>query len=282
MNSLLENNAPIPGLRFLAPQDALAELQSGAALVDLRSDDLAEMKAFAVPSIFHIPHRTLATCISELPKDRLLVLADSSGVYTKTAARLLHDNGFTRIACLDGGMLAWDEASMPLNADPDSMMYGECSCVMRSQKSIMDMPQSILFLCVANSARSQLAEGLAKKLFPGLLVLSAGSHPTKVNPYAIEVLEEVGVNARYYFSKHVDDIDAKAVGVVITLCAEEVCPIFSGNVDRLHWPLPDPASDDPTLGREAMLERFRTTRDEIQRRLEVFGRERGLLDSGKK
>ncbi|HWQ09821.1 MAG TPA: rhodanese-like domain-containing protein, partial [Holophaga sp.] len=242
MDPLSANNAPVPGLRFLSPKDALVELQAGASLVDLRSDELVEMKSFAVPSVFHVPHRSLETCLSELPKDRLLVLADSSGVYTKAAARLLHANGFVQLACLDGGMLAWDEARMPLKTDPDSMMYGECSCVMRSQKSSLEMPQSILFLCVANSARSQIAEGLAKKLFPGLLVLSAGSHPGKVNPYAIEVLGEVGVNARYYFSKDVKDIDAKAVGVVITLCAEEVCPVFSGNVDRLHWPLPDPVS----------------------------------------
>ena len=279
MSSLLENNAPVPGLRFLSPQDAHAALQAGASLVDLRSDELVEMKAFAVPSIFHVPHRSLATCLPELPQDRLLILADSSGVYTKAAARLLHENGFTRIACLDGGMLAWDEAGMPLDADPDSMMYGECACVMKSRKSTQDMVQSILFLCVSNSARSQIAEGLAKKLFPGLLVLSAGSRPGKVDPYAVEVLGEVGLDARFYFSKDVNDIDAKVVGVVITLCAEEVCPSFPGNVDRLHWPLPDPAADDPKLSREAMLERFRSTRDELQRRLTAFGRERGLLVS---
>jgi arsenate reductase len=122
-----------------------------------------------------------------------------------------------------------------------------------------------------------MAEGLARKLFPGLRILSAGSRPTQINPYAIEVLGEVGIDARFYFSKHVQDIEPNAVGVVITLCAEEVCPIFPGQVDRHHWPLPDPASDDPALGREQLLARFRTTREELQRRLEVFGRERGLL-----
>jgi arsenate reductase (thioredoxin) len=267
----------VQGLAFLSPQEAYDSLQNGAALVDLRSDDLVEMKAFAVPNIYHIPHRSLATCLSELPKDRFLVLADTSGVYTKAAAKLLLENGYTQIACLDGGMLAWDDAKLPLDSDPDSMMYGECSCVMKSRKSKMPMVQSILFLCVANSARSQMAEGLARKLFPGMRILSAGSRPTKINPYAIEVLGEVGIDARFYFSKHVQDIDPNAVGVVITLCAEEVCPIFPGNVDRLHWPLPDPASDDSTLSREDMLSRFRTTRDEIQRQLEAFGRERGLL-----
>jgi arsenate reductase (thioredoxin) len=277
MDPLAAKNAPVPGLRFLSPKEANDVLQAGAALVDLRSDDLAEMKAFAVPTIFHIPHRSLDACLSELPKDRLMVLADTSGVYTKEAARLLLANGFSQIACLDGGMLAWDDAKLPLVADSDSMMYGECSCVMKSKKLAIPLEQSILFLCVANSARSQMAEGLARKLFPCLRILSAGSRPSRVNPYAIEVLGEVGIDARIYFSKHFQDIDPKAVGVVITLCAEEVCPVFLGNVDRLHWPLPDPASDDPSLTRTQLLERFRNTRNEIQRRLEAFGRERGLL-----
>jgi arsenate reductase len=265
------------GLAFLSPREAYDSLKNGAALLDLRSDDLVEMKAFAVPNIFHIPHRSLATCLSELPKDKFLILADTSGVYTKAAAKLLIENGFARIACLDGGMLAWDDAKLPLDADPDSMLYGECSCVMKSRKSKSPMEQSILFLCVANSARSQMAEGLARKLFPGIRILSAGSRPTKINPYAIEVLGEVGIDARFYFPKDVKDIEMSAVGVVVTLCAEEVCPIVQGNVDRLHWPLPDPASDDPALGREEMLTRFRTTRDEIQQQLEAFGRERGML-----
>lgn len=277
MTTLESKNAPVPGLRFLAPKDALGLLRASAVLVDLRSDDLVEMKGFDVPSVYHIPHRALATCLSELPKDRLLVLADSSGVYTKEAARLLLESGFTQVACLDGGMLAWDDAKLPLVSDPQAMMYGECSCVMKSKKSALPMEQSILFLCVANSARSQMAEGLARRLFPGLRILSAGSRPSKVNPNAIEALAEVGIDIRYHFSKSVQDIDPKAVGVVITLCAEEVCPIFPGSVDRLHWPLPDPASDDPSLTHEELLARFRTTRDEIQKRLEAFGKERGLL-----
>lgn len=277
MDSLEATNAPIPGLHFLSPKETHDALQSGGALVDLRSDDLVEMKAFAVPTLYHIPHRTLGTCLAELPKDKLLILADTSGVYTKDAARLLFGNGFTQVACLDGGMLAWEEAGMPLDMDPDSMMYGECACVMKSKKSKQPLEQSLLFLCVANSARSQMAEGLARKLFPGLRILSAGSRPSVVHPCAIEVLAEVGVDARFYFSKHVQDIDRDAVGVVITLCAEEVCPIFPGHVDRLHWPLTDPASEDPALGREQLLERFRKTRDELQHRLEAFGKERGLL-----
>ncbi len=129
--------------------------------------------------------------------------------------------------------------------------------------------RSILFLCVANSARSQMAEGLARKLFGDrALVQSAGSEPSTVNPYAAEVMREVGVDLSEHHSKSVQTIDAATVKTVITLCAEEVCPAFLGKAERLHWPIDDPASKDPTIAREEMLRRFRAARDAIQAKLE--------------
>jgi arsenate reductase (thioredoxin) len=128
----------------------------------------------------------------------------------------------------------------------------------------------ILFLCVANSARSQMAEGLARKLFGSRVpVASAGSKPSLVNPYAIEVMREVGVDLAAHRSKSVDTIEPSTVGTVVTLCAEEVCPVFLGKVRRFHWPIPDPASADPAMSRAAMLARFRAARDEIQAKLEA-------------
>lgn len=129
-------------------------------------------------------------------------------------------------------------------------------------------PVRILFLCVANSARSQMAEGLARRLFGArALIQSAGSKPSKVNPWAIEVMGELGYDLVTHTSKSVETIDPRSVDLVITLCAEEVCPVFLADVRRLHWPIPDPASDDPTLGPEAMCARFRAARDEIERLL---------------
>jgi arsenate reductase (thioredoxin) len=138
-------------------------------------------------------------------------------------------------------------------------------------------PTGILFLCVANSARSQMAEGLARQLFPGLRIQSAGSLPSRVNPHAIEVLAEMGVDASGHKSESVQDVDPGTVDLVVTLCAEEVCPLFLGRAERLHWPIPDPASDDPNLTPDQMRARFRAGRDEIRRRLVIFGQERGLL-----
>lgn len=134
---------------------------------------------------------------------------------------------------------------------------------------------SVLFLCVANSARSQLGEGLARRMFPGFRIQSAGSRPSRVNPHAIEALAELGIDAATHTSKSVADIDPASVDLVITLCAEEVCPAFLGRAERLHWPIPDPASDDPALTSEDLRTRFRVARDEIARRLEALGRDRG-------
>ena len=91
------------------------------------------------------------------------------------------------------------------------------------------MPKGILFLCVANSARSQMAEGIARSLAPpGVKIWSAGSRPTKVRPEAIEVLKEIGIDISEHRSKAVAEIPADDVDTVITLCAEEECPVFLG------------------------------------------------------
>ncbi len=132
----------------------------------------------------------------------------------------------------------------------------------------------ILFLCVANSARSQMAEGLARAKFgEAVEVHSAGSVPTRVNPNAITVMAEAGIDISSHTSKSVDDVNAGAMDLIITLCADEVCPVVPGRVERLHWPLPDPASAPP----DQALAKFREVRDEIGRRLEALFRERHLL-----
>ena len=126
----------------------------------------------------------------------------------------------------------------------------------------------ILFLCVANSARSQMAEGLCRQRFGERVhVQSAGSKPSFVHPCAIEALGEVGIDASGHASKSVQDVDPAGVDIVVTLCAEEVCPVFLGKARRLHWPIPDPASPDPALSHEALLQRFRAGRDALAARL---------------
>ena len=133
-------------------------------------------------------------------------------------------------------------------------------------------PQHVLFLCVANSARSQMAEGIARSMVPdGVVISSAGSAPSRVNPFAVRALEEIGIDASVQHSKAIDDIrqfDGPGVDAVITLCAEEVCPVWLGEAYRVHWPLPDPAAARGSD--EEILDSFRGVRDELRRRLTVL------------
>jgi arsenate reductase len=130
------------------------------------------------------------------------------------------------------------------------------------------MGEAILFLCVANAARSQMAEGLARSMAPSTPVFSAGSIPAKLSPYAVEVMMEIGIDISSHHSKSIDAIPIEQVGTVVTLCAEEVCPVFPGNVARLHWPHDDPAA---TVGSRAeILVSFRRVRDRIRERLASF------------
>ncbi|MCG8588930.1 MAG: arsenate reductase ArsC [Proteobacteria bacterium] len=124
-----------------------------------------------------------------------------------------------------------------------------------------------LFLCVANSARSQMAEGLARSLAPpGVAVHSAGSEPGTLNPYAVRAMAEIGIDLSAHVSKGLDAIALDRIGLVVTLCADEVCPVFPGDVRRLHWPFPDPAAVE---GSDAeILAGFRAVRDQIRARLE--------------
>jgi arsenate reductase (thioredoxin) len=122
---------------------------------------------------------------------------------------------------------------------------------------------TVLFLCVANSARSQMAEGLARELAPGgWTFYSAGSEPGELSPWAVDALREEGIDISRNHAKGLDAIPVDRADVIVTLCAEEVCPVVPGKVRRLHWPLPDPAAVRGTD--EARRAAFRTTRDRLR------------------
>lgn len=132
--------------------------------------------------------------------------------------------------------------------------------------------KSILFLCVANSARSQMAEGIAKRILQSSIqVQSAGSSPSVVNPLAVEVLAEIGIDIRGQTSKSVAGIDLARVDTAITLCADEVCPVVPKEVQRLHWLFPDPANR--LLSRGEQLKLFREIRDALENRIRELAKE---------
>jgi arsenate reductase len=125
---------------------------------------------------------------------------------------------------------------------------------------------TVLFLCVANSARSQMAEGLARAAAPSVYrFLSAGSAPGTLHPLAVAALAEVGIDISRQRAKGLSDITLADVDTVVTLCAEEVCPVVPGGVRRIHWPLPDPAR---VAGSDAeRLAAFRAARDRLRQLL---------------
>lgn len=114
-----------------------------------------------------------------------------------------------------------------------------------------------------------MAEGIARSLIPpGVKVSSAGSSPASVHPQAIQVLKEIGIDISGHRSKGLDSIDSGSVDAVITLCADEVCPVFLGKALRVYWGLPDPAG--VAGSEENRLDAFRSVRDELRRRLKVL------------
>ena len=132
---------------------------------------------------------------------------------------------------------------------------------------------NILFLCVANSARSQMAEGLAKSMLgQGHNIQSAGSIPSgEVHPNAVIAMDEVGIDIRDQFSKSTDDLDKDFIDnldYAITLCAEEVCPVLPTKAKSLHWMNEDPANS--SYSEKQLKTSFSMTRDNLFKLIKKF------------
>lgn len=125
----------------------------------------------------------------------------------------------------------------------------------------------VLILCTANSARSQMAEGLLRARGGDRFeVHSAGAHPTRVRPEAIAVMAELGIDISGHWSKSTAEFVDQSFDFVITVCdnAKDVCPVFPGGATYLHWSFADPAAQE---GDEAArLEAFRGIRDQMDAR----------------
>ena len=140
----------------------------------------------------------------------------------------------------------------------------------------------ILILCTGNSCRSYLAEGLLRTaLNERFTVASAGSNPSGyVHPLAIRAMEEIGLDISDHQSKHLDEFLEEEVETVITVCgnADQVCPLFPGQINRHHWGFDDPAHATGT--EEEQMAVFRRVRDEIKRVFDAYAA--GRLDEAKR
>ena len=135
----------------------------------------------------------------------------------------------------------------------------------------MDKKKKIIFICTGNACRSQIAEGLLRNLASDKFsVFSAGSHPNQVHPMSVAVMEEVGIDISHHTSDPITDYIDHGIDIVITVCdnAKQVCPVFPGNVERIHWSIEDPFNGwdfDPLD-----LDNFRKVREEINSRIKDF------------
>ena len=132
---------------------------------------------------------------------------------------------------------------------------------------------NILFLCVASSARSQMAEGLAKSMLgKNHNIQSAGSTPSgEVHINAVIAMDDIGIDIRDQHSKSTEDLDKEFLDnldYAITLCAEEVCPILPSNAESLHWMNEDPAND--SYSEKQLKASFSNTRDNLFKLIKKF------------
>ena len=129
----------------------------------------------------------------------------------------------------------------------------------------------VLFLCTENACRSQMAEGLVNHDLAGQVeAYSAGIRPSRVNPMAIQVMAELGIDISQHRSKSVDDLAGQQFDLVITVCdqAQEQCPLFTGETEVIHVGFPDPARSS---GSERI---FRKVRDALREQLVPLLREK--------
>ena len=131
--------------------------------------------------------------------------------------------------------------------------------------------KKVLFVCTGNACRSQMAEGILGDLAEGRFeVFSAGTHPTRVHPASIKVMAEWDIDISHHTSDLIDDYLDAGVDIVITVCdnANQLCPIFPGVVEHIHWSIDDPFvnwSDEAHL-----LQPYRRTRDKLRARIQEF------------
>ncbi|NTV65282.1 MAG: ArsR family transcriptional regulator, partial [Oscillochloris sp.] len=127
---------------------------------------------------------------------------------------------------------------------------------------------TVVFLCRANSARSQIAEGWLRARSGGrLTVRSGGTQPAQLHPLAVQVMAEVGIDIGHQQAKSLESLAALSPDVVVTVCdiAREECALWPHVGDHLHWSIPDPAA---VSGDAERLTAFRAARDELQQRVE--------------
>lgn len=128
--------------------------------------------------------------------------------------------------------------------------------------------EKIIFICTGNACRSQIAEGVMRKLAGDKFdVFSAGSHPSLVHPMSIKVMKEIGIDITPHTSDPILNFLSKNINIVVTVCdnADRECPVFPGKVERIHWSIKDPFKGWNSHPDD--LVNFRKTREDLTARI---------------
>ena len=131
--------------------------------------------------------------------------------------------------------------------------------------------KKVIFICTGNACRSQMAEGLLREMAGNLFeVFSAGSHPSRLHPASVIVMNEIDIDISHHFSESIDRYIDAGIDIVITVCdnAKNYCPTFPGNQEQLHWSIEDPYHGWTSNNED--LPPYRDTRDELIKRITTF------------
>jgi rhodanese-related sulfurtransferase len=122
------------GIHALSPREALAWCAEGAIILDVREEYVIEFKRFSVPETIQIPFSRFESAYEQLPKDKWIIVADSSGTISRQANIFLQQKGFTHLSNLAGGMVEWERDGMPLLVDNKEKLTGSCACQLRARE----------------------------------------------------------------------------------------------------------------------------------------------------
>ena len=122
------------GIRNLSPREASEWCTKGAIILDVREEYISQFKKFSAPVVIWIPFSRLENECAQLPKEKPIIVADSSGLHSKEACFLLAQKGFAEVSNLAGGFVEWERDGMPVVVDTSEQLSGSCACQLRARE----------------------------------------------------------------------------------------------------------------------------------------------------
>jgi rhodanese-related sulfurtransferase len=137
MTNLMKNQGIINnGIRSVTPRETFELLKKGAILIDLREYDFSDFKSFDAANVILLPISEFDMRMSDLSKDKTLILADSTGLNSRDKVKILLQIGFTSVASLAGGFVEWERDGLPVKTDVNQRLSGSCACQLKPREKM--------------------------------------------------------------------------------------------------------------------------------------------------